>query len=137
MCNHSTVLSGIVEDLDRFVGFISNNFIYRFLFQFKQGECFLYVYPSELFKKVFGVVLFLLEFFIPLIILVFCYGKIVWILSRRLDFNTNSGNLYSDKFQLAKTNTIKTMFLVALLFLICLSNDQVYYLMSNLGYEAD
>ena len=83
------------------------------------------------------MVLFSLEFFIPLITLVYCYGKIVWILSRRLGFNTNSGNLNSDKFQLARTNTIKTMFIVALFFVICLSNTNVYYFMTNLGYKAD
>ena len=114
-----------------------NIFISRFLFQFDPGKCLFFVYPSKLLKKVFGVIVFLQQFFIPLIILVFCYGKIVWILSRRLDFNTNSGKSQSDKFQLAGTNTIKTMFIVALFFVICLSNTQVYFLMTNLGYEVD
>ena len=99
----------------------------KILFQFES---------SPLLKKVFGVVLFFLKVLLPLIILIFCYGKIVWILSRRLDFNTNSGNLHSDKFQLAKTNTIKTMFLVALFFIIYLSNDEIYFLMTNLGFKA-
>ena len=117
--------------------FLASAFISRFLFQFESGECLYNVYPSTILKKVFGVFLFFLKFLLPLIILVFCYGKIVWILSRRLDFNTNSGNFTSDKFQLAKTNTIKTMFIVALFFVICLSNDQVYYLMTNLGFKAD
>ena len=109
----------------------------RFLFQFDSGECLYYIYPSPLLKKVFGVVLFSLEFFIPLVILVYCYGRIVWILSRRLDFNTNSGNLNSDKFQVAKTNTIKTMFIVALFFVICLSSTHIYYLLFNLGLNED
>ena len=127
------------KNVHRFLAFmfLFSRFISRILFQFESGECFYFVYPSELLKKVFGVVLFFLEFFMPLIILVFCYGKIVRILSKRLSFNTNSGNLYSDKFQLAKTNTIKTMFIVALFFIICLSNTQIYYLITNLGFKAD
>ena len=95
------------------------------------------IWPSPLFKKLFGVVLFSLEFFIPLIILVYCYGRIVWILTRRLDFNTNCVSSHLDIFQLARTNTIKTMFVVALFFIICLSNTQVHYLMFNLGFKED
>ena len=94
-------------------------------------------WPSPLFKKVFGVVAFSLAFFIPLIILVYCYGRIVWILTRRLDFNTNSVSSQSDTFELARTNTIKTMFTVALFFIICLSNNQIYYLMFTLGFKED
>ena len=29
------------------------------------------------------------------------------------------------------------MFIVGLCFIICLSNDQVYYIMTNLGFKAD
>ena len=107
-------------------------------FQVDSGECLLFsIWPSLLLKKIFGVVLFLLEFFIPLVILIYCYGKIVWILTRRVDSNTNSENLNLDNFQLAKTNTIKTMFTVALFFVICISLGQIYFLMANLGFNED
>ena len=108
------------------------------VFQFESGKCLYMVsWPSPLFKKVFGVVAFSLAFFIPLIILVYCYGRIVWILTRRLDFNINSVSSQSDTFELARTNTIKTMFTVALFFIICLSNNQIYYLMFTLGFKED
>ena len=42
-----------------------------------------------------------------------------------------------DKFLLARTNTIKTFLLVGLCFIICWSNNQVYYLMYNLGYHIN
>ena len=95
------------------------------------------MWPSPLLKKVFGVVFFSLAYFIPLIILVYCYGRIVWILTRRLDVSTSSVSTQSDKFQLARTNTIKTMIIVALFFVICLSNNYVHYLMFTLGFKED
>ena len=78
----------------------------------------------------------------------YCYGRIVWVLTRRIDTNVGninkrngSGNKIEnqirDKFQLARTNTIKTFLLVGLCFIICWSNDQIYFLMHNLGYDID
>ena len=42
-----------------------------------------------------------------------------------------------DKFQLARRNTIKTLLIVGLCFIICWSQNQVRYLMFNCGYELD
>ena len=70
----------------------------------------------------------------------------MWILTRRLDSNLeNDGGTSSlnntqtskDKFHLARTNTLKTFLLVGVCFVICLVNNQTYYLMHNLGFEAD
>ena len=99
-------------------------------------------WPSVLLSSIFGVILIIIEFVIPLIILVYCYGRIVWILTRRITSNSQNGDgqiqsTHSDKFQLARTNTIKTFLLVGICFIICWSNNSVYYLMYNLGYDAD
>ena len=88
-----------------------------------------------LFSSIFGVFLIIIQFVIPLIILVYCYGRIVWILTRRITADMQSN--HTDTFQLARANTIKTFLLVGVCFIICWSNNQVYYLMYNLGYEAD
>ncbi len=115
-------------------------------FQVESGECFVYAYwPSLTFSSVFGVFLIFIQFIIPLIILVFCYGRIVWILSKRVTTNfgnsrrdvTESKAAGEDKFQLARNNTIKTFLLVGICFIVCWSNNQVYYLMYNLGYKVD
>ena len=117
-------------------------------------ECLLYTYwPSHLFSSAFGVFLIFIQFIIPLIILVYCYGRIVWNLSKRIGSYLNSYDSWShskasttetvvnsssnDKFQLARKNTIKTFLLVGIFFIICWSNNQVYYLMYNLGFEVD
>ena len=54
-----------------------------------------------------------------------------------MNSNLNNRSLKVDKFQLARTNTIKTMFIVVLAFVICLSNSHIYYLICMLGYNAD
>ena len=78
-----------------------------------------------------------LEFILPLIILLFCYGRILWILTKRIDSNFNNSGNKVDTFQIARTNTIKTLLIVALCFIICWCNNQVYYLMYNIGYKID
>ena len=103
------------------------------------GQCFIYTFwPSSTFNHVFGVIVVLIEFFIPLVIMIFCYGRIIWTLTRRLDSNLdNKGTKTNDTFQTARNNTIKTFLLVAICFVICWSHSQGYYLMYNLGYDTD
>ena len=85
-----------------------------------------------------------IQFIGPVIILVYCYGKIAWILTRRIDSTlqtdgvaSKTENKIKTKFTTARNNTIKTVLLVGICFIICWVNDEVYYLMSNLGYEVD
>ena len=102
------------------------------------------LWPSENLKTIVGLGLILIQFFIPLFILIICYGKIVWVLSRRINKdlienkstetdkpNTDTGK---DKFELARRNTIKTLLIVGLCFIICWSQNQVIYLLYNCGY---
>ena len=80
----------------------------------------------------------------------YCYGRIVWVLTRRIDSkldktetspqNSSDNKMHTivrDKFQLARQNTIKTFLLVGLCFIICWLNDQIFFLMFNLGYDVD
>ena len=90
-------------------------------------------------SSIIGIILIFIQFLIPLIILVYCYGRIVWILTRRIDSKLNTttnANPHADTFQTARNNTIKTLLIVALCFIICWSNNQVYYTMYNLGYKV-
>ena len=45
--------------------------------------------------------------------------------------------MLSKRFSAARNNTIKTVLLVGICFIVCWVNDEVYYLLHNLGYEAD
>ena len=85
-----------------------------------------------------------IQFIGPVIILIYCYGKIAWILTRRIDSNLENNGRASaaesninNKFIMARNNTIKTVLLVGICFIVCWVHDEVYYLMYNLGYNAD
>ena len=73
-------------------------------------------WPSRLFSSAWGVFVIFIQFIGPLIILVYCYGRIVWVLTRRIDSsldnsegNNSSNNLkINNTFLLARANTIKT-----------------------------
>ena len=119
------------------------------MFQVVDGKCFAWAFwPSKLFNRALGVFIIFIQFILPLIILMYCYGRIIWVLTRRIDSNimaiekgTNPENKIEDqirdKFQFARTNTIKTFLWVGLFLIICWSNDQISYLMYNLGYDID
>ena len=103
----------------------------------------------------------LIQFLIPVLVLIICYGQIIWVLTTRIntdlmkpkpqvDKSQNSSNLSSphtnfsqvidtnkEKFQLARKNTIKTLLIVALCYIICWSQIQIMYFMYNCGYDIN
>ena len=90
--------------------------------QVVSGECLLYAFwPSLFFSSVVGVLLICIQFIGPLVILIYCYGRIIWVLTRRMDVNigNNEANQTVDTFQTARSNTIKTFLLIAICFIIC------------------
>ena len=66
-----------------------------------------------------------------------CYGRIIQVLSKRTDKKFHSTDSQTDQFQKAKINTIKTFLIMSICFVICWSNNQVIYLLYNLGYSID
>ena len=109
-----------------------------FILQVVMGVCKVYSFwPSVLFSSIFGVFLVIIEFIGPLIILIYCYGRIVWVLTRRIDSNLQPTSSKTDTFQLARTNTLKTFFLISICFVICWSCEQRFYFMFNIGYNVD
>ena len=67
-----------------------------------------------------------------------------WTLTRRIDSYLGTGitpyeveNKLNSKFLKVRQNTIKTVLLVGICFVVCWGNDEIYYLMYNLGYNAD
>ena len=85
-----------------------------------------------------------IQFICPVIILIYCYGRIAWTLTRRIDSNLGTDtstseveNKTSNKFLKARNNTIKTVLLVGICFILCWVNDEVYLPMYFLGYDVD
>ena len=102
------------------------------------GVCKIHSFwPSVLFSSIFGVFLFIIEFIGPLIILIYCYGRIVWVLTRRIDSKLETISTRADTFQLARKNTLKTFFMISICFVICWSCEQEFYFMFNIGYNVD
>ena len=103
------------------------------------------LWPSDAVKTAFCIGIMFIQFFIPVLVLIMCYGKIVWVLTRRI--NTDSGINFKgtnqaaetgrDKFQLARRNTIKTLLIVACCFVICWSQNTILYFMYNCGYDIN
>ena len=115
--------------------------------------CFvLSIWPNVLTSKVVGVYIVFVAVILPASILIFVYGRIAWVLSRKVrnDILTDKINRGTDndkvvsfatylrmkKYQLATRNTIKTLVLVAVCFVICWTGNQVWFLLYNIGYEV-
>ena len=110
---------------------------YIILFQVVDGVCIIYKFwPSVHLSSAMGVALVSIQFFIPLLILAYCYGKILWMLSRRINSNLTQTSV-EDKFEVARKNTIKTFLLVGIFFVICWSSNQVNFLLFTLGRPTD
>ena len=45
------------------------------------------MWPNDTVKTAFGLGLMFIQFFIPAIVLIICYGKIVWVLTKRINSN--------------------------------------------------
>ena len=127
------------------------NFNRFHLLQVDDGVCFLYaVWPSLLTSQIVAVVVVVVLVFLPASILIFVYGRIAWVLSRKAnrdvisDINREdnkdkivdaSRELRIKNYELAKRNTIKTLVTVAVCFIICWTDNQVWFLLFNIGYE--
>ena len=118
-------------------------------------------WPSDTVKTYVGLGLMFIQTLLPIMILVICYGKIIWVLTRRIntDLMKNKSSISKsgskseppidakisthikvtgkDKFQLARRNTIKTLLIVGLCFIICWSQNEVMYFMYNCEYDID
>ena len=108
------------------------------------------VWPNVLTSQIVGVYLFCIILLIPVLILIFVYSRIAWVLSRKLDNDILSGNRKSEcntvdsatdmrkkNYELARRNTIKTLTLVAVCFILCWTGQQVWLLLFNFGFQID
>ena len=119
------------------------------------------LWPSDEVQTIFAIGIICIQLFIPFLILIICYGKIVWVLTRRINTNlikttsqstisknviktsainnslTKATDMGRVKFQLARRNTIKTVLIVGLCFIICWSQYEITYFMYNCGYDIN
>lgn len=133
----------------------------------KDGLCFnFYHWPSLGMQKMAGVLTCTLHYIVPMVVLIYCYGKMILVISGRIervgpndgspgqatapvqptgqeanDANLTEGNQArkskGDSWSRARRNVIYTLSLISLLFALCWSMNQIYYLMMTLGYPPD
>ena len=88
-------------------------------------------------ESAIGVLSIFVESLIPLIILVYCYGRILWVIRARIGSNMSGEDAQRAKFELARNNLIKTLFIVAFFLVLCYTGVDAFYLYSHLGFEVD
>ncbi len=118
-----------------------NLIAFFFVFQAVGEICVRYVWPNEMSQKVMGFVQLVIEFFMPLVVLILCYSSIIYTLSKKINTDQLSSgqevNLAANRLQLAKRNTLITFTIVAGAYVLCWSQNQVLFLMYNLGFSVD
>ena len=72
----------------------------------------------------------------PLIILIYCYGRILRTIKARIVSKIGGEDAQTAKFELAKNNVIKTLLIVAFFFVVCFLGNEVYYFLFGLGFEV-
>ena len=85
-------------------------------------------------QQFWGVLTALLQYFIPLGVMAFCYGRMIIFIRRRPALGSSRSD---QKMARASNNILKTLILVCAAFAICWVNNQVYFLMFNIGYPVD
>ena len=105
-------------------------------FQIVGDDC-LDNWPSPMIQSVVGIFVVFVEFPVPLVILVYCYGRILWVIRAPIGSKMGSKDAQTAKFELARNNVIKTLFIVAFFFVICFLGNEVYYLLFGLGFEVN
>ena len=111
------------------------------------GQCLLYdSWASAIGRKAFGVFTVILQYIAPLAVLIYSYGRIVHRLTHKVTPQAADAKGKTpgatqapkeDRYQRARRNTLKTLAIVALSFVLCWSWNQIYYLMMNLGFPPD
>ena len=120
------------------------------------GSCDLMTnWPNDFARKATGVLTFVLQYFVPLLVMIFCYSSIAWILKTKAmkvvpissinNLNTANSTTQSQNpnvvmrttlMSKARRNVIKTLFIVCLCFIACWTWNQVFFLLYNTGYEV-
>ena len=78
-----------------------------------------------------------IEFIVPLLILVYSYGRILWIIKARIGSKMENDDAQTAKFEVARNNVIKTLFIVVFFFFMCSLGIEVLFLCYSLGFEVD
>ena len=96
-------------------------------------------WPSELVRRLYGLVTVTFMFLVPVLIQAYCYVRIIRVLRRRtrLPFRGGRDRQPVDNFSRAQRNVVKTLVIVSLCYVLCWTGNQMCYLLFNLGMPFD
>ena len=105
----------------------------------EDGECTAYtIWPNVLTQRAVGVLTILIQFLLPLFLLVYFYSKMIFVLRQRVapEAGGGAGDRRKDTMAGARKNILKTLAIVACCFVFCWIWNQVYFLLYNLGMKG-
>ncbi|KAI0216726.1 Somatostatin receptor type 5, partial [Lamellibrachia satsuma] len=101
------------------------------------GRCSVFtVWPNEATQSAVGIITVVVQYFIPLVFISFCYGRIASVLTREDDIAAGA-TVRSERAAKARRNIIKILAMVSVCFVACWSANQIYFAMYNLGFPVD
>ena len=118
------------------LGIINN--LYHPLASGMRGDiCFsMKFYPSLSVQRMTGVINFMVKFFIPIAIMIYSYGRILYVINQKIQPGNEQGQAKGkgkNSYSGAKKKTVRMLILVCLAFVLCWSWNQFYFLAYNLG----
>ena len=97
-----------------------------------EGRCLLYQWPTVAIGRLAGAITVLVMYIGPLTIIFFTYGHMVITLRTRVNPDDASAGMSR-----AIKNVIRTMVIVTIGLILCLTINQMYFLLFNLGFDLD
>lgn len=104
------------------------------------GLCIPFAFwPSEAVRNGVGVFFLVVEYFVPLFCLIFCYTRMAMVLHRRVEPSQNAAKQgetrRNETMARARSNVIRTLVLVGVLYLVCWTPNIFYLLLNYFGYS--
>lgn len=98
----------------------------------KDGKCYsMAFWASDMARKVFGVITYIVKLFAPVLIICYCYISMLCSLRNTLS-QTSAGNTGKQRTARAQKNILKTLIIVVVFFILCITWNQTMFLLKNL-----
>lgn len=104
------------------------------------GECFVGYQPRSL-QQLFGILFFLFEFFLPVLIMIstqtITINRLLYqakVTKRETELKQNRGELENSTMMKTRKKVMRMLFVVIVTFIICWTPDQVGFLLFNFNY---
>ena len=95
-------------------------------------------------QKAYGIFRVCFIFFIPLGIMIYCYGRMVYTVYKHLmsfkaskEAEADNNVIREERMVRAQANLLQTLLLVSVSFVICWGPNQIYYFLYNVGLRID